>query len=70
MEGLSLMLKKGQEKMIDHWCNKWISLGGRYIIINVVLESQLVYWMTLVLVVEPDYLPDAEVLAFSRVYTP
>jgi hypothetical protein len=23
-----------------------------------------------VLVVEPDYLPDAEVLAFSRVYTP
>jgi hypothetical protein len=22
------------------------------------------------LVVEPDYLPDAEVLAFSRVYTP
>jgi hypothetical protein len=24
----------------------------------------------LVLVVEPDYLPDAEVLDFSRVYTP
>ena len=23
-----------------------------------------------VLVVEPDYVPDAEVLAFSRVYTP
>jgi hypothetical protein len=23
-----------------------------------------------VLVVEPDYLPDSEVLAFSRVYTP
>jgi hypothetical protein len=26
--------------------------------------------MTRVLVVEPDYLPDSEVLAFSRVYTP
>jgi hypothetical protein len=25
---------------------------------------------TLMLVVEPDYLPDSEVLAFSRVYTP
>jgi hypothetical protein len=24
----------------------------------------------IVLVVEPDYLPDSEVLAFSRVYTP
>jgi hypothetical protein len=24
----------------------------------------------LMLVVEPDYLPDSEVLAFSRVYTP
>ena len=28
------------------------------------------YGMFLLLVVEPDYLPNVEVLAFSRVYTP
>jgi hypothetical protein len=32
--------------------------------------GQLFLRMQRMLVVEPDYLPDAEVLAFSRVYTP
>jgi hypothetical protein len=35
------------EKRIGHWCNRWLSLGGRYVLIKVVLESQPVYWMAL-----------------------
>lgn len=35
------------EKRIGHWCNRWLSLGGRYILLKSVLESQLVYWMSL-----------------------
>jgi hypothetical protein len=35
------------EKKIGLWCNRWLSLGGRYILIKLVLESQPVYWMSL-----------------------
>jgi hypothetical protein len=35
------------EKRIGHWCNRWLSLGGRFVLIKVVLESQPVYWMAL-----------------------
>jgi len=35
------------ESGINHWCNKWLSLGGRFILIKVVLESLPVYWLTL-----------------------
>jgi hypothetical protein len=35
------------EKRIGFWCNKWLSLGGRYILVKSVLESLAVYWMTL-----------------------
>jgi len=35
------------EKRIGHWCNRWLSLGGRYILLKSVLESQPVYWMSL-----------------------
>jgi hypothetical protein len=35
------------EAQITHWSNKWLSLGGRYVLIKVVLESQPVYWMAL-----------------------
>jgi hypothetical protein len=35
------------ERKIDFWCNKWLSLGGRFILIKAVLESLAVYWMTL-----------------------
>jgi hypothetical protein len=35
------------EKRINFWCNKWLSLGGRYILIKSVLESLPVYWMSL-----------------------
>jgi hypothetical protein len=35
------------ETRINHWCNKWLTLGGRLILIKVVLESLPVYWMTL-----------------------
>jgi hypothetical protein len=40
------MLKK-VEKKIGHWCNRWLSLGGRYILMKSVLEIQPVYWMSL-----------------------
>jgi hypothetical protein len=32
---------------ILHWCNRCLTLGGRYILIKVVLESLPVYWMAL-----------------------
>jgi hypothetical protein len=35
------------ETRINHWCNKWLTLGGRYVLIKAVLESLPVYWMTL-----------------------
>jgi hypothetical protein len=35
------------EKKIDFWCNKWLSMGGRFILIKAVLESLAVFWMTL-----------------------
>jgi hypothetical protein len=35
------------ERKIDFWCNKWLSLGGRFILIKAVLESLAVFWMTL-----------------------
>jgi hypothetical protein len=38
------------EKRIGHWCNRWLSLGGHFVLIKVVLESQPVYWMALVVI--------------------
>jgi hypothetical protein len=35
------------EKIIVHWCNRWLTLGGRFFLIKSVLESQAVYWMVL-----------------------
>jgi hypothetical protein len=35
------------EKRIRHWCSRWLSLGGRLVLIKVVLECQPVYWLTL-----------------------
>jgi hypothetical protein len=35
------------EKRIGHWCNRWLSLGGRFVLIKSILESQEVYWMAL-----------------------
>ena len=33
--------------MIGHWCNIWLSLGGRFTLIKEVLECQPAYWMAL-----------------------
>jgi hypothetical protein len=33
------------EKKIGNWCYRWLSLGGRYVLLKSVLESQPVYWM-------------------------
>jgi hypothetical protein len=46
VEDWSWLLAK-VEKRIGHWCNRWLSLGGRYILLKSVLESQPVYWMSL-----------------------
>jgi hypothetical protein len=32
---------------IGLWCHRWLSMGGRYILIKSVLESQAVYWMSM-----------------------
>ena len=37
------------EKRISHWTNKFLSLGGRLILIQSVLSSIPVYWMGLIL---------------------
>jgi len=31
------------ENHITHWCNRWLTLGGRYILLKSVLEGQVVY---------------------------
>lgn len=33
--------------MIEHWCNRWLNLGGRLILIKSVLEIVHMYWMSL-----------------------
>jgi hypothetical protein len=40
-------LLKKYEQRICHWCNHFLTLGGRYVLIKVVLESQPVYWLAL-----------------------
>jgi hypothetical protein len=35
------------EKKIGLWCNKWLSLGGIFVLVKAVLESHPVYWMSL-----------------------
>jgi hypothetical protein len=35
------------EAQIYHWCNRKLSLGGRFLLIKAVLESQHVYWLAL-----------------------
>jgi len=37
-------------KRIGHWCNRWLSIGGRYTLVKVSLEGQSVYWMALVVI--------------------
>ena len=36
------------EKKISHWTNRFLSLGGRLVLIRSVLSSMPVYWMALV----------------------
>jgi hypothetical protein len=35
------------EKKIGLWCNKWLSIAGRLILVKAVFESQSVFWMSL-----------------------
>ena len=35
------------EKCLKLWCNKWISRGGRMILIKSIIEAIPVYWFTL-----------------------
>jgi hypothetical protein len=35
------------EKRVSHWCNRWLTIGGRYTLIKSVLEGQPIYWMAL-----------------------
>jgi hypothetical protein len=35
------------ERKIGYWCNKWLSLGGRYVLVNSVLQSLSVFWMSM-----------------------
>ena len=35
------------ENRLKMWCNRWVSHGGRIILINSILEAILVYWFSL-----------------------
>jgi hypothetical protein len=35
------------EKRLGHWSTRWLSLGGCFTLLKVVLEGQAVYWMAL-----------------------
>jgi hypothetical protein len=35
------------ERKINFWCNKWLSIGGRLILVSSVLQSMAVFWMSL-----------------------
>jgi hypothetical protein len=35
------------EKKIGLWCNKWLSLRGRFILVKAMLESLSVFWMSM-----------------------
>jgi hypothetical protein len=35
------------EKKINHWCNWWLSRGIKLVLVKVVLEAILVYWISL-----------------------
>jgi hypothetical protein len=38
---------KNSNHRINHWCNRLLSLGGRYVLVKAVLESLPVYWLAL-----------------------
>jgi hypothetical protein len=31
------------EKRVSHWCNKWLTIGGRFTLIKFVLKGQPIY---------------------------
>ena len=35
------------EKTLSIWCNKWLSMGGRLILVKYALEAIPVYWVSL-----------------------
>jgi hypothetical protein len=35
------------ENRINHWCNRWLTLGGQLVLAKAVLESQPIYWLAL-----------------------
>jgi len=37
----------GVSNKINHWGTRWLSLGGRFILLKSVLEGKNVYWMTM-----------------------
>jgi len=41
------------EKRINHWFNRWLSIGDFLVLIKAVLESQPIYWMAL------DHIPSS-----------
>jgi hypothetical protein len=35
------------EKRVSHWCNRWLTIGGRFTLITYFLEDQPIYRMAL-----------------------
>ena len=32
---------------MGHWCNKWLSLGGKFILVKSILENIPAYWLSM-----------------------
>lgn len=56
------MVRERFDKRISNGCNRWLSLGGRFILIKLVLERIPVYWFTLEKKSKFDSGQDKEVL--------
>ena len=42
-----MWLIKKVENRIAHWCNRWLSLGGRFILVKYSLENIPFFWLSL-----------------------
>jgi hypothetical protein len=51
-----LWLLRKVEKRINSWCNRWLSLGGRFILVKSVLQNIPVFWLSLAKI--PRYILD------------
>jgi hypothetical protein len=53
---------------INNWCNRWLTIGGRYTLLKATLEGQPVYWMALA-AIPPTVLEKLRRLTFNFLWS-